>query len=207
MSQYLRIHPHNPQQRLIMQAADTLSQGGVVVYPTDSCYAVGCRVGEKAALDRIRKLRNVDESHPFSLLCRNLAELGTYAQVSNSAFRLIKRLTPGPYAFILAATQEMPRRMLHPKRKTIGLRVPDNEILQHLLSALGAPLMSASLELPEDTLLWNEPEMIQETWGDAVDMIIDGGNCGRELTTVIEWVDAAPVVIRQGKGSVVGWMS
>lgn len=200
--QYLVVHPRNPQLRAITQAVAALRQGGIVVYPTDSSYALGCQLGDKAALARIRRIRQLDEQHNFTLMCQDLSELATYARVHNQAFRLLKALTPGPYTFILAASREVPRRLQHSRRKTIGLRVPDHPIAQALLAALGEPMLSVTLILPGDEWPLTDPEEIRERLGKQVDVAIDGGSCGHEPTTVIDLTGEVPVVLRQGKGSV-----
>lgn len=200
MAQFFRIHPENPQARLINQAAEIIRQGGLVVYPTDSAYALGCHIGDKDALERIRSLRKLDKDHNFTLMCRDLSELATYARVSNQSFRLLKKNTPGPYTFILEATSEVPRRLLHPKRKTIGLRVPDNAITLALLTELAEPLMTSSLLLPGDEYPLSDPYEIREQLEHHVDLVIDGGFCGLEPTTVIDLTGDAPELIRQGKG-------
>jgi tRNA threonylcarbamoyl adenosine modification protein (Sua5/YciO/YrdC/YwlC family) len=205
MAQFFQIHPENPQHRLIVQAADIIRKGGLVAYPTDSAYALGCKMGEKDPLERIRTLRKLDKNHNFTLMCRDLSELSTYARVSNSAFRLLKNNTPGAYTFILEATAEVPRRMLHPKRKTIGLRVPDNAIALALLEELGEPLMTSSLLMPGDEFPLSEPYDIRETLEHQVDLVIDGGYCGIEPTTVVDLTDENAVLIRQGKGSFDGF--
>jgi len=203
MSQYLSIHPVNPQQRLINQAVEMIRQGALVVYPTDSCYAFGCHLGDKDALDRIRRIRKVDEKHNFTLVCRDLSELSHYAFVDNTMFRLLRNYTPGPYTFILRASKEVPRRMQVPKRKTIGLRVPDHPVALSLLGALGEPLMSSTLILPGDETLMTDPEDMRERLSHQVDLIIDGGNCGYEPTTVVNMVDSSYEILRQGKGEFV----
>lgn len=200
MAQYLNIHPETPQARLISQAADIIRQGGLAIYPTDSCYALGCHLGEKEAVDRIRQIRQLDKHHNMTLLCRDLSEIATYAKVSNSDYRLMKSLTPGPYTFLLRATKDVPRRLQHPKRKTIGLRVPDNQIAQALLESLGEPMLSTSLILPEYDYPLSEVDDIKEGLNGHVDVIIDGGACGIEATTVIDLLDGEPVLLRQGKG-------
>ncbi len=200
MSQYFRIHPDNPQPRLIAQAADIIKAGGVIVYPTDSAYALGCHLGDKQAILRIRQIRNLDDDHNFSLVCRDLSDLGMYARVSNTAYRLLKAATPGPYTFVLQATREVPRRLVHPKRKTIGVRVPDNEICRALLDALGEPLMSSTLILPGDEYPLTEPLEIRELLEHQVDLVMDGGFCGLESTTVVDLEDDVPVVLREGRG-------
>lgn len=196
----MQIHPENPQRRLIAQAVDVLRAGGVIVYPTDSAYALGCRIGDKAAMDRIRAIRRLDETHNFTLVCRDLSELSIYAQVSNASYRLLRTHTPGPYTFILRATPEVPRRLMHPKRKTIGMRVPDNAIALALLDALNEPMMSVTLILPGEDLPMTDPEEIRDRLGHALDLVIDGGGCGLEPTTVVDLAGDIPVVIRRGKG-------
>ena len=200
MSQYFQIHPETPQQRLIHQSVEILKKGGVIAYPTDSAYALGCRLDDKQAMDRIRQIRNLDERHHFTLVCRDLSEIGVYARVNNTAFRLLKAHTPGPYTFILAATREVPRRLLHPKRKTIGLRVPDNNIAQALVAGMGEPLASTTLQLPGDDLPLADPEEIRERLERQVDLVIDGGHGPVEPTTVVDFVEEAPEVVRRGAG-------
>ncbi|MCC5857966.1 MAG: threonylcarbamoyl-AMP synthase [Ectothiorhodospiraceae bacterium] len=202
MSQYFEIHPETPQKRLIHQAVKILREGGVIVYPTDSTYALGCMMGEKAAVDRIRQIRQLSDNHNFTLACRDLSEIGTYARVENTAYRQLKAFTPGPYTFVLRATGEVPRRLQHPKRKTIGIRVPDHAIARALLEELGEPLMSTSLQLPDQELPLTEASDIRERIGKLVDLIIDGGACGMEPSTVVDLYDGVPVVLRQGKGDV-----
>ncbi|PKM42495.1 MAG: threonylcarbamoyl-AMP synthase [Gammaproteobacteria bacterium HGW-Gammaproteobacteria-1] len=200
MSQFFQIHAETPQPRLIRQAVDLLRGGAVIVYPTDSGYALGCLIGDKDALERIRQIRRLDERHNFTLVCRDLSEIATYAKVDNSTYRLLKLLTPGAYTFILDATREVPRRLQHPKRKTIGIRVPDNAIAQALLAELGEPLMSTTLILPGDDLPQNDPYEFRGQLERQVDLIIDGGYGDLEPTTVIDLVDGVPTVVRQGKG-------
>lgn len=202
MSQYFQIHPATPQPRLIKQAATIVDDGGVIVYPTDSTYAIGCHLGDKAALERIRALRGVDHDHHFTLICRDLSELALYARVDKSDFRLLKNLTPGPYTFILKATGEVPRRLLHPKRKTIGLRVPGHPICQELLASLGQPLMSSSLLLPGDELPLTDATEIRERLEHRVDLVIDGGPGGTEPTTVLRLDNDGVEVERRGAGAV-----
>lgn len=202
MSQFFQIHPDNPQARLVRQAVDIIKQGGVVVYPTDSAYALGCHIGDKAALDRIRRIRKLDDRHNFTLVCRDLSEIATYAKVNNAVYRLLRHTTPGPYTFILPATSEVPRRLMHPKRKTVGLRVPDNAIATALLADLGEPLMSVTLIMPGDEFPLIDPYDIRETLQHEVDLVIDGGYCGLEPTTVVDLADETPVVMRVGKGDV-----
>ena len=198
--QILKIHPQNPQLRLISQAAAIVRHGGVIVYPTDSCYALGCHIGNKAAMERIRRIRGLDEQHEFTLVCRDLSDIATYARVGNREFRLLKSLTPGPYTFILQATKDVPRRLQHPKRKTIGIRVPDHPITRALLDSMGEPLMSVTLQMPGDPLPLSDVEEMRAVLAKQVDVIIDGGPCGHEPTTVIDLVGEVPVVVRQGKG-------
>jgi tRNA threonylcarbamoyl adenosine modification protein (Sua5/YciO/YrdC/YwlC family) len=204
MSQFFQIHPENPQQRLIEKAVEIINRGGVIVYPTDSGYALGCHIGDKAAMERIRTIRQVDAKHNFTLVCRDLSEIALYAKVENSAYRLIKSHTPGPYTFILKATKEVPRRLQNPKRKTIGLRVPDNLIAQTLLETLGEPLMSSTLILPGDDMPLTDPYDIRDTLEHALDLVIDGGYCGFEPTTVVELMEDEAVVVRQGLGETAG---
>jgi len=200
MSQFFQIHPDNPQARLISRAADIIREGGVVVYPTDSAYAIGCHLNDKNALDRIRTIRKLDKNHNLTLVCRDLSDVGIYAKVENSAYRYLKSHTPGAYTFILKATGEVPRRLLHEKRRTIGLRVPDNAIAQTLLANLGEPLMSCSLILPGEHLPMTDPYEIREELEHHVDLIIDGGFCGLDPTTVVDLQEGFPVLVRQGAG-------
>lgn len=200
MSQYFQIHPRDPQQRLIRRTVEIVRAGGVIVYPTDSSYALGCHIGDKKALERIRCIRRVDDRHNFTLVCRDLSEIAAYAKVDNSAYRLIKALTPGPYTFILKATREVPRRLQNPRRKTIGIRVPDNVIAQAILEELGEPLMSCTLILPGDDMPLTDPAEMRERLEHQVGLIIDGGHCGFQPTTVVDLVEGAPLVTRQGKG-------
>lgn len=200
MSQFVNIHPQNPQPRLIGQCVAALRAGEVIVYPTDSSYALGCHIGNKTAMERIRHLRQTDKEHNFTLVCRDLSEIATYAQVGNSAFRLMKSLTPGPYTFILKATHEVPRRLQHPKRKTIGLRVPDHRISLAILELLGEPIMSSTLILPGKDQPETDPEEIRELLENHVDLVIDGGYCGPEPTTIVDLMGDVPRIVRQGKG-------
>lgn len=200
VSQYFQIHPENPQARLIRQAVEIIRQGGVIAYPTDSAYALGCHLGDKDAQERIRRLRQLDDKHNFTLVCRDLSELSVYAKVDNSIFRLLKANTPGPYTFILNATTEVPRRLLHPKRRTIGLRIPNHQITLDLLEALGEPLMSVTLMLPGDSLPLTDPQMIRDRLGKQLDLIIDGGACNIEPTTVVSLLDGQIEVQRLGLG-------
>lgn len=201
MSQFYALHPDNPQARLIRHAVDIIRDGGVAVVPTDSTYAIVCHLDDKGAVERIQRIRQLDKKHNFTLLCRDLSEIATYARVDNTAYRLLKARTPGPYTFLLRATAEVPRRLQHPKRKTIGIRVPDNAILQALLIEHGQPLMSTSLILPGRELPEIDAEDIRDKLEHQVDLIIDGGHCGLEPTTVVDLTDAAAKVIRQGRGS------
>jgi len=202
VSQFFQVHPDNPQARLVRQAVDIIRAGGVIVYPTDSAYALGCQIGDKAALDRIRRIRRLEADHNFTLVCRDLSELATYARVDNTQYRLLRNNTPGPYTFILKATSEVPRRLMHAKRKTVGLRVPENNIAQALLADLGEPLMSVTLILPGDELPLIDPYEIRDTLEHDVDLVIDGGYCGMEPTSVIDLADDLPLVLRVGKGDV-----
>jgi len=200
MSQYFEIHTTHPQPRLIKKAVEIIHGGGVIVYPTDSSYALGCHIGDKNALTRLRRIRQIDEKHNLTLVCRDLSEIATYAKIDNSDYRMMKSLTPGPYTFILKATNEVPRRLMHPKRRTIGMRVVDHPVVQALLEELGQPLMSCTLIMPGEDLPVTEAEDVRETLEHQVDLMIDGGHCGVEPTTVIRLTDAAPVLRRQGKG-------
>ncbi|MFK7730462.1 MAG: L-threonylcarbamoyladenylate synthase [Pseudomonadales bacterium] len=200
MSQFLQIHPDNPQPRLIQAAANIVREGGVIAYPTDSAYALGCHIGDKSALERIRALRQLDKHHNFTLMVRDLSELAVYAKVENSVFRTLKYLTPGAYTFVLPATREVPRRLMHAKRKTIGLRVPDNTVAQALLAELAEPLMSVTLIMPGDDEPLIDPYEIRDLIGNQVDLVIDGGYCGMEPTTVVAFESDGTRLIRQGKG-------
>jgi tRNA threonylcarbamoyl adenosine modification protein (Sua5/YciO/YrdC/YwlC family) len=199
MSQFFQIHPENPQVRLIKQAAQIIHGGGIVALPTDSCYALVCHLDDKAAVEKLRRIRGIDEKHHLTLLCRDLSEIAVYARVDNIQFRLLKAATPGPYTVILEATREVPRRLSHPSRKTIGLRVPENAIANALLEELGQPLIGTTLITPDNELL-NDPEEIREQMGKLVDLIIDGGAGSMEPTTVIDLTAAEPVLVRQGRG-------
>jgi len=200
MAQFFQIHPNNPQQRLVRQAVELLKDGGVIAYPTDSSYALGCTIGNKEAMESIRRIRKVDDDHNFTLVCRDLSELSLYARVNNETYRLLKRFTPGPYTFILTATREVPRRLQHPKKKTIGLRVPDFPIVSALLGELNEPLLSSTLILPGQDLPMNDAEQIREQLEHSVAGIIDGGPCDLEPTTVVDLVGVVPEVLRHGKG-------
>jgi len=200
MSQFFQIHPDNPQPRLIKQAVEIIRNGGVVVYPTDASYAIGCAIGNKAGIERIRRIRQLDDKHNFTLACRDLSQLGVFAKVDTAAFRLLKANLPGLYTIILPATREVPRMLLHPKRRTIGLRVPDKPIAQALLAELGEPLMSVSMILPGETLPMSDPYEMRDVLEHQVDLIIDGGYGGLEASTVISLVDDQPEVLRVGAG-------
>jgi tRNA threonylcarbamoyl adenosine modification protein (Sua5/YciO/YrdC/YwlC family) len=202
MTQYFRIHPESPQKRLISQAADILREGGVVVSPTDSCYAIGCRIGNKVALERIRRIRHLEESHNLTLMCEDLSEIATYAKVSNPVYRLMKAYMPGPYTFLLLATRDVPKRLQHPKRKTIGIRVPDHPVTRAMLIEMHEPILSTSLILPGEDMPLTDPEEINNKLGKQVDLILDGGICGIESTTVVDLAGEQPVIVRQGKGSI-----
>ncbi len=202
MPLYLEVHPLNPQQRLIRQAVEVVRQGGVIAYPTDSCYALGCHVGDKDALERIRRIRDADKNHHFTLVCRDLAEIAHYARVETWQFRLLKSSTPGPFTFLLPATREVPRRLQHPKRRTIGIRVPDHPVPRMLLEELGEPLMSSTLLLPGDDEPLTDGVQIRERLENELDAIIDGGHCGIEPTTVVDLAVNPPVVLRQGRGRI-----
>ena len=200
MSQFFSIHPENPQPRLIKQAAEIIRGGGIVVYPTDSCYALGCHIGDKAAMERIRRIRGIDDRHHLTLVCRDLSELAAYARVDNQQFRLLKTATPGSYVFILEATRELPKRLQHPKRRTIGLRIPDHPVVNALLTELGEPILSSTLLLPGDELPLTDARELRERLERLVDLVLDGGSCGIEPSTVVDLTGPAPVVTREGKG-------
>jgi tRNA threonylcarbamoyl adenosine modification protein (Sua5/YciO/YrdC/YwlC family) len=202
MAQFFTIHPGNPQPRLIKQAADMLRNGAVIVYPTDSGYALGCRLDDKDAVTRIRQIRGLDEKHLMTLMCRDLSELSHYARVDNAMFRLLKNNTPGSYTFILDATREVPRRLQHPKRSTVGLRIPDHPIALALLEELGEPLLSSTLIMPGEDHPLTDVDEIREQLEKLVELVIEGGTVGLESTTVIDLTDAAPVLLRKGKGKV-----
>jgi len=199
VSQVFEIHPQNPQLRLVRQAVEVLRRGGVIIYPTDSAYALGCHIQDKAALQRIIRLRQLDDKHNFTLVCRDLSELATYARVNNTDYRLLKAFTPGAYTFILRATSEVPRLMLHPKRKTIGIRVPDHPVVSALLGELDEPLLSSTLILPGESEPMADIEDIRDTLARQVDLVIDSGFCGLEPTTVVSLVEGVPEVLRRGK--------
>lgn len=202
MSQYFELHPLTPQTRLIRRAADIVRAGGVIAYPTDSCYALGCHIGDKAALERVRRIRQADRHHHFTLVCRNLADVGRFAKLATWQFRLIKACTPGPYTFLLPATTETPRRLQHERRRTIGVRIPDHPVPLLLLAELDEPLMSSTLMLPGDALPLTDGREIRTRLEHEIDAVLDGGNCGVEPTTVIDLAVSPPVVVRVGKGPV-----
>jgi len=202
MTLFLHVHPDNPQERLIQQAVDVVRQGGVIVYPTDAAYALGCHLGDKAALDQIRSIRRLDKKHHFTLMCRDLSEIATYAQVDNATYRLLKAYTPGSYTFLLKATPEVPRRLQHEKRKTIGIRVPDCKITQALLETLNEPMLSASLILPNETDPLTDPEEIYEKLENSVDVVINGGYGELHPTSMIDLFHGTPIILREGFGDI-----
>jgi len=202
VSQYFELHPLTPQTRLIRRAAEIVRAGGVIAYPTDSCYALGCHIGDKNALERVRRIRQADRNHHFTLVCRNLADVGRFAKLDTWQFRLIKACTPGPYTFLLPATAETPRRLQHERRRTIGIRIPDHPVSLLLLEELGEPLMSSTLMLPGDALPLTDGREIRERLEHVIDAVLDGGNCGVEPTTVVDLAVTPPVVLRVGKGPV-----
>ncbi len=207
MSQFFQIHPENPQLRLIKQAAQIIGSGGIVALPTDSCYALVCQLDDRNAVERLRRIRAVDDKHHLTLLCRDLGEIALYARVDNRQYRLLKSATPGPYTFILEATKEVPRRLSHPSRRTIGLRVPENRVAHALLEELGQPLLSTTLILPEQENPLSDPDEIRERLARQIELVIDGGACSLEPTTVIDLTGAEPVLLRQGRGDAgpFGW--
>jgi tRNA threonylcarbamoyl adenosine modification protein (Sua5/YciO/YrdC/YwlC family) len=200
MARIVHIHPETPQQRLLTQAAEIIRQGGLVALPTDSCYALGCHLGDKEALDRVRAIRQIDDRHHLTLMVRDLSEIATYARVDNAQYRMLKAATPGSYTFILEGTKELPRRVMHPKRKTIGLRIPDHPVALALLEELGEPLLTTTLQLPEDDAPLTEGWEIQDRLDDHLDIILDAGGCGTEPTTVIDLTGPAPELVRAGRG-------
>lgn len=200
MSQLFHLHPKDPQRRLLRQAADRLRGGGLIVYPTDSCYALGCQIGDKDAMERLARVRQTDKHHHFTLVCRDLSEIAKYAKVGTWQYRLLRANTPGPYTFLLQATREVPRRLQHAKRATIGIRIPDHPVPQLLLEELGEPLMTSTLLLPGDDLPMTDATEIHERLRNVVDIVLDGGNCGLEPTTVVDLSGDAPVVVREGRG-------
>jgi tRNA threonylcarbamoyl adenosine modification protein (Sua5/YciO/YrdC/YwlC family) len=202
MAFLLSIHPVNPQPRLARQAIASIRDGSVVVYPTDSSYALGCLIGDKEAMERIRRIRNTDKNHNFTLVCRDLSEIARYARVDNTQYRTLRAFTPGPYTFLLEATREVPKRLQNPKRRTIGIRVPDNAIVRMLLAELGEPIMSSTLLLPGESAPMTDPQEIKERLEHAVDLVIDGGPGGFEPSSIVDLSGPAPVVVRRGKGDV-----
>lgn len=202
MSQFFTLHRTHPEIRLIKRAVEIVRKGGLIAYPTDSCYALGCHIGDKAAMERIRRVRGVDERHHFTLVCRDLSDIGTFAKVNNAQYRLLKAHTPGTYTFILDATRELPRRLAHPKRATVGVRVPEHPVTHALLTELNEPLLSSTLMLPGDEYPLNDAEAIRSRLEHEVDLILDGGACGIEPTTVIDLSGPEPILMRRGKGDV-----
>jgi len=202
MSQFFSIHPDNPQQRLINNAVEIIQKGGVFACPTDSGYGLACKMGDKSALDRIRAIRQIDDKHHMTLVCRDLSELSTYAKVNNTAYRMLKNNTPGPYTFILEASREVPKRLMHPKKKTIGLRIPSTPIIQAILAELGEPLLSSSLILPGETEPMPDPWEIRDVLQSQLDLVIDGGYCGLVPTTIVSFIDDVPEIIREGVGDI-----
>ena len=201
MAQFFTVHPDNPQLRLMRRTAEILRAGGVIVYPTDSCYALGCHLGDKSAVERIRTIRQVDRRHHFALVCRDLAEVGQYASMDNRQFRLLKAATPGSYTFILRASREVPKRLQHPSRKTIGVRIPDHRVVRALLMELGEPVLSSTLHLPGDDRPLNDGAEIRTRLEHAVDVILDCGSCGIVPTTVVDLIGEMPAILRRGRGS------
>jgi tRNA threonylcarbamoyl adenosine modification protein (Sua5/YciO/YrdC/YwlC family) len=202
VAEYLEIHPKNPQARLMRRAADIVREGGVIAYPTDSCYALGCHVGDADALERIRRIRQADKNHHFTLVCRDLSEIAKYARVDTPVFRLLKAHTPGPFTFLLPATRETPKRLQHPKRRTIGIRVPEHPVPHLLLAELGEPLMSSTLLLPGEETPLTDADQIRDRLDGVLDAILDGGHCGIDPTTVVDLAVSPPVILRQGKGRI-----
>ena len=200
MSQFFEIHSQNPQPRLIQQAVSIIREGGIAAIPTDSCYALACHLDDKAAVDRIRRIRDVGKSHNFTLMCRDLSEIANYARVDNTVYRLLKSYTPGPYTFLLRATATVPKRLQHPKKKTIGIRVPESSIVSSLLEEHGEPLMTSTLMLPDADLPETDAYDIRDKLEHQIDLVVDGGHCGVEPTSVIDLLDTVPVLVRQGKG-------
>lgn len=201
-AQWLEVHPQNPQKRLLALAAQRLREGAVIAWPTDSCYALGCHLDDRDAAERLRRIRDFDRHHQFTLVCRDLSEIATYARVDNQQFRLLKSLTPGPYTFILDATKELPKRIAHEKRKTVGIRVPEHAVAQALLETLGEPLISCTLQFPDEDGPVSDPQEFRQRLSREVDLVLDAGNCGTEPTTVLDLTGGGVQVMRQGKGDV-----
>ena len=204
MAQYFELHRENPQLRLIRRAADVVRGGGLIAYPTDSCYALGCHIGDADALERLRRIRQADKDHHFTLVCRDLSEIARYARIDTWQFRMLKHSTPGPFTFLLPATRETPRRLQHPKRRTIGIRIPDHIVPRMLLTELGEPLMSSTLLLPGDELPLTDGDQIRARLEHQLDAILDGGHCGIEPTTVVDLAVTPPVIVRAGRGKLTG---
>jgi tRNA threonylcarbamoyl adenosine modification protein (Sua5/YciO/YrdC/YwlC family) len=200
MARYFDVHPVDPQRRVISQIVDVVRGGGLIAYPTDSCFALGCQLGDRVGLDRIREIRDLDDKHHFTLVCRDFAQLGQFVQVSNAVFRMIKASTPGRYTFILPATKEVPRRLLHPKKKTVGVRIPEHVVAQAILTELGEPLLSSTLLLPDQDEPMTQGWEIKERLDHVVDAVVDSGECGTEPTTVIDFSQPEPEIIRRGAG-------
>ena len=200
MAKYFDVHPDNPQSRAIGQVVDIVRGGGLIAYPTDSCFALGCALGNKDGMERIREIRHLDDRHPFTLMCRDFTQLGQFVQINNSLFRSLKAATPGPYTFILPATKEVPRRLLHPKKKTVGVRIPDHVVAQALLAELGDPLLSSTLTLPGETEPMTQGWAIKEQLDHVLDAVIDSGDCGTEPTTVIDFSSGEAEIVREGAG-------
>ncbi|WP_037570182.1 L-threonylcarbamoyladenylate synthase [Phaeacidiphilus oryzae] len=202
MAKYFDVHPQNPQPRILGKVADSIRSGALIAYPTDSCFALGCQLGNREGLSRIRSIRHLDDRHHFTLVCQNFAQLGQFVHIDNNVFRAIKAATPGSYTFILPATGEVPRQMLHPKKKTVGVRIPDHVVTQALLAELGEPLLSSTLLLPDEEEPMTQGWEIKERLDHVVDAVLDSGDCGTEPTTVIDFSDGAPEIVRQGAGDV-----
>ncbi len=200
MARYLGVHPDNPQPRTIVAAVDLLRRSGLIAYPTDSCFALGCLVGNRDGLDRIRAIRGLDDKHHFTLMCRDFAQVGQFVQINNAVFRAVKAATPGSYTFILPATREVPRRLLHPRKKTVGVRIPDHVVAQAILAELGEPLLSSTLLLPDEPEPLTQGWEIKERLDNAVDAVLDSGDCGTEPTTVIDFSGPEPEIVRRGAG-------
>jgi tRNA threonylcarbamoyl adenosine modification protein (Sua5/YciO/YrdC/YwlC family) len=200
VAKYIDVHPDNPQARAIKQVVEIVRDGGLIAYPTDSCFALGCALGNKEGMERIREIRHLDERHPFTLMCRDFTQLGQFVQINNSLFRSLKAATPGPYTFILPATKEVPRRLLHPKKKTVGVRIPDHVVAQALLEELGDPLLSSTLTLPGETEPMTQGWEIKEQLDHALDAVIDSGDCGTVPTTVVDFSDGEAEIVRRGAG-------